>query len=212
MTVHTAHEMRCRIAARFGSSTTEPRRLVRGPAVAGTPEFLVLFEVPIEGRKSRTHLTTGRQRIDAVAYGMWAKTGHAVHGIEIKTSRADLVRELHDPGKADAAVAACDYWWLALGSASLLRDTDQLPDGWGVLAAAGTGLRTLREPTRRAGVRDGRFVAGLLQAAMRSSTYRRAQGYQAGYQDAARDAATELKRLRVLYELGLRAAEQDRPA
>ncbi|MFL6163583.1 MAG: hypothetical protein ACJ74U_15345 [Jatrophihabitantaceae bacterium] len=212
MTARTAHEMRCRIAARFGSSTTEPRRLVRGPAVAGTPEFLVLFEVPIEGRASRTHLTSGRQRIDAVAYGMWAKTGHAVHGIEIKTSRADLVRELHDRGKADAAVAACDYWWLALGSASLLRDTDQLPEGWGVLAAAGTGLRTLREPTRRAGVRDERFVAGLLLAAMRSSTYRRAQGYQAGLADAQRTHQVELARRTRLYELALGAAVDGRPA
>lgn len=212
MTARTAHEMRCRIAARFGSSTTEPRPLVRGPAVAGTPEFLVLFEVPIQGRASRTHLTTGRQRIDAVAYGMWAKTGHAVHGIEIKSSRADLVRELNDPGKADAAVASCDYWWLALGSASLLRDTDQLPEGWGVLAAAGTGLRTLREPTRREGVRDERFVAGLLLAAMRSSTYRRAQGYQAGLADAERKHQAELARRTRLYEAALGAADDGRPA
>lgn len=94
MTVRTAQEMRCRIAARFGSSITEPRRLVRGPAVAGVPEFLVLFEVPVEGRESRTRPSSGRQRIDALAYGMWARTRHAVHGIEIKTSRADLLREL----------------------------------------------------------------------------------------------------------------------
>lgn len=203
MTVRSAHEMRCRLAARFGSSITEPRQVVRGPAVAGVPEFLVLFEVPIDGRASRTHLTTGRQRIDAVAYGMWARTGHAVHGIEVKTSRADLLRELRDPSKSAAAAAACDYWWLALGEATLLREGDPVPDGWGVMAAHGRGLRTIREPARREGVRDERFVAGLLMAAMRSSTYRRAQGYQAGYRDAEQQAAAQLKRLRTLYERAL---------
>src|SRR5689334_9958361 len=85
----TTHGMRCRIAARFGSTTTDPLR----PA-HGVPEYLVLFEVALDGRESRTRLTTGKQRIDAVAYGMWAKTEHVVHGIEIKTSRADLLREL----------------------------------------------------------------------------------------------------------------------
>jgi hypothetical protein len=209
MNARTTHEMRCRIAARFGSSTTEPRRLTRGPAVAGAPEYLVLFEVPIEGRASRTHLTTGRQRIDAVAYGMWAKTSHVVHGIEIKTSRADLLRELRDPSKADAGVAACDYWWLALSGPALLREDDEVPDGWGVLAAHGNGLRTIQEPTRREGMRDDRFVAGLLTAAMRSSTYRRAQGYQAGYADAAKDGAAELKRLRALYDAAVRGLQEE---
>lgn len=209
MTVPTAHEMRCRIAARFGSSMTEPRRLVRGPAVAGVPEFLVLFEVPVEGRESRTHWTSGRQRIDALAYGMWAKTGHVVHGIEIKTSRADLLRELRDPSKSAAPAAACDFWWLALGDPRLLREGDQVPDGWGVMAAHGRGLQTIREPARRQGVRDERFVAGLLMAAMRSSTYRRAQGYQAGYHDAEQDAAGQLKRLQTLYEFAARALPDD---
>jgi hypothetical protein len=47
---------------------------------------------------------------------------------------------------------------------------------------------------------------------MRSSTYRRAQGYQAGLADAERKHQAELARRTRLYEAALGAADDGRPA
>jgi hypothetical protein len=47
---------------------------------------------------------------------------------------------------------------------------------------------------------------------MRSSTYRRAQGYQAGLADAERKHQVELARRTRLYEAALGAGEEGLPA
>lgn len=138
----------------------------------GMPEHLLLFEVPVDGRPAFPGVPgledrRMRQRIDAVAVGMWRKTEHLVHGFEIKVSRADLLAELRDPDKAAAGVAACDTWSLVLAP-GLLRPDDVLPDGWGVLVAGKRALRWSQRPARRVGVQDARFNAGLLQASLRS--------------------------------------------
>lgn len=183
MTALTTCAMRSRLVARFGGTTT---------AVL-VPEHLVLFEVAIDGpprfpdaNHEELLAYRKRQRIDAVAVGLWGRTKHLVHGIEIKVSRSDLLRELRDPGKSAAGRAACDRWWLALGDAHLLRDGDDLPDGCGVLVPRGRGLGVLVEPEPTEGVRDGRFIAALLQAGLRSPRYRYALGRRAGYEDADR--------------------------
>lgn len=146
-----------------------------------------MFEVPVAttryyGVDLGVQRIGSKQRIDAVAVGLWGKrTDHEVRGYEIKVSRADLLTELRDPGKADAGIAQCDSWWLALSDPGLLKDSDPLPDGWGVLACVGSGMRVLRQADRRPGEHSGQFIAGLMQAQLRSSTWRRASGYAAGY-------------------------------
>lgn len=155
----TARELRRRIGVKYGKL---------GDAVL-MPEHLVMFEVPVDGRPRWDGDTKGtRQRIDAVAVGMWGRTRHLIHGFEIKCSRADLIIELRDLSKSAAGVAMCDTWSLVLADADLLRPDDLIPDGWGVLAARGRGLTVLRKPVEREGVRDGRIIAGLLQAAART--------------------------------------------
>lgn len=174
----TTREVRQRLVNKFG----------RTSEVILMPEHLVLFEVTIDGRprldRYRGGVRASRQRIDAVAVGIWARTQHLVHGFEIKVSRSDLLAELRDPSKAEAGARACDRWWLALGDRRLLRSLDEVPDGWGVLAPRGNGLTVMREPAPMPGERAPGFTASLLQAAMVTPSYRRSLGWQAGYAKA----------------------------
>lgn len=157
------------------------------PRVPLTPQWLVVFEVPVATTRYRGYdvgvPTRGtKQRIDAVGVGLWeTRTQYEIRGYEIKVSRSDLLAELRDPGKAAAGVAQCDSWWLALGDPKLLKDGDDLPDGWGVVACVGSGMRVLQPATVRQGEHSGQFIAGLMQAQLRSSTWRRASGYNAGF-------------------------------
>ena len=68
--------------------------------------------------------------------------GYPMHGHEVKVSRSDWLRELKDPGKAEAWRQFCDHWWLVVPDASIVRD--DLPDGWGLLVWQGNGLRAVK--------------------------------------------------------------------
>lgn len=184
MTARTAREMRQRLT-RFHHAT-EPEN--DNAANIGVPEWAVLFEVPIATTRYKGYDTGitqrySKQRIDAVAVGIWAtRTAHEIRGYEIKVSRSDLLAELRDPGKAAVGIEQCDSWWLALGDPALLKDSDVLPPGWGVVACAGSGLRVVHPAEQRQGQHSGQFIAGLIQAQLRSPSWRRASGYRAGFQ------------------------------
>jgi len=165
----TTQQLRIRLRNRFAKVSS----------AVPVPQYAVLFEVPFDGRERNTR--TSRQRMDAVAVGMWASTGHAVHGFELKSSRADLRKELVDLSKSSAAVALVDYFWLVLASKDLLKDISEVPPLWGVLVVSGQGLRALRRPTRLPGGADARFVAGLVQTALREPSYRLRIGETRGF-------------------------------
>lgn len=63
----------------------------------------------------------------------------AVHGFEIKCSRADWLRELEDPSKAQTWKRFCHFWWLVVSDKDIIKD-GELPDGWGLLIPRGKGL------------------------------------------------------------------------
>jgi hypothetical protein len=73
---------------------------------------------------------TGDRSADALVMELWKP--HSWHGFEIKASRADWLRELKDPTKADAFKRYMDYWWLVVGDDSIVKD-GELPEGWGLL-------------------------------------------------------------------------------
>lgn len=75
---------------------------------------------------------------DFIAMDTYPATA-AIHGVEVKVSRADWLRELADPTKAAAFKRNCHHWWLAVPDASIVRD--DLPDGWGLLVLGKAGLR-----------------------------------------------------------------------
>ncbi len=82
-------------------------------------------------------LTMGGRIADALAMNLWKSRGLAIHGFEVKSTRADLMRELRNPAKADEIGELCDFWWLVM---PVVPDVE-LPHGWGVLVKSGRGLR-----------------------------------------------------------------------
>lgn len=76
----------------------------------------------------------GTRYADAVAVNLWKSRGYAVHGFEIKVSRADWMRELKNPAKADEVFGYCDHWWV-VAAPGIVRP-EELPAGWGLLEPA----------------------------------------------------------------------------
>lgn len=69
----------------------------------------------------------------------------ALHGHEVKVSRADWLNELRDPSKAEAIKRWMHHWWLVVPAPSIVKP-GELPDGWGLLAPGSDGkLRAHRK-------------------------------------------------------------------
>lgn len=83
---------------------------------------------------------------DFIAMDTWQSSGLLLHGHEIKVSRADWLRELADPDKAQAFMRYMDRWWLAVPDERIVRN--DLPEGWGLLVQRGDRLVvTVAAPT-----------------------------------------------------------------
>jgi hypothetical protein len=85
-----------------------------------------------------------KRRADAIAIGIWASHGHAIHGFEVKISRGDVQRELGAPWKSDAVGKFCDYWWLVISDPKII-DGLVIPETWGILAPKNRVLRAIRK-------------------------------------------------------------------
>lgn len=102
-------------------------------------EHVVLFDVPnIVGMQQA-------RRCDAVAIGMWKRSGYLIHGFEVKVSRGDWLRELKDTSKADPFMSQVDRWWLVTGDIDIAKPLE-IPEYWGWMNASKTGLRVQRPP------------------------------------------------------------------
>jgi hypothetical protein len=161
--------------------------------VTSFPQYVCLFEVPFSGRVQPQHQAwvaehpeaadrhRARQRFDVLAIGVWSKTQHLVHGFELKVSRADLLHELRDLTKSEVAARMVDRFWLVLGDRALLKDTDPVPESWGILVARGRGLTLVREPAPQAGEIDRSLVLGIATRALVSPTIGREARYRDGW-------------------------------
>ena len=125
------------------------------------PECAVVFEVA-QGTGWKAN-----RRLDAVAMELWPSRGLALHGIEVKVSRADFRRELAAPEKAEEIALFCDYFWIAAPKGVVPRD--ELPSAWGLLEVdAKGGIRAVKQALKTdAEAIDRGFVAALLRAASR---------------------------------------------
>jgi hypothetical protein len=130
---------------------------------------------------------------DAVAMSLWPSRGLHVHGFEIKVSRQDLVRELKDPAKSAAVQSFCDFWWLVLASADLLKP-GELPPTWGVLAVRGRKLVQVSEaPKLDAKPIDRPLLASLLRRFQDKAVPREAhQALEASIDRRAEERALQL--------------------
>lgn len=96
------------------------------------PEWAYIQEV---GNATGTNV---RRHADSIAMNLWPSRGLAIHGMELKTSRSDWLRELKNPEKAEAIYSYCDYWWLV--SPDDVAKLEEIPEGWGWLAPKGNKL------------------------------------------------------------------------
>ena len=102
---------------------------------------------------------------DAIAMSLWPSRGLELHGFEIKASRNDWLRELHNAAKAEKICRYCDRWWLAVGDPEIVKP-DELPPTWGLLIPRGTELvQKVAAPKLTPIDVDRCFLAGMLRRA-----------------------------------------------
>lgn len=93
----------------------------------------------------------------------------AIHGHEVKVSRSDWLSELRDPTKSERIKRFCDFWWLVVPDASIVKP-GELPEGWGLMVQSGRVLRAKkRAPKLTPEPLTLDFVAGLTAAAARTA-------------------------------------------
>lgn len=73
---------------------------------------------------------------DMLAVSTWPSRGLFIEGIEIKSDKGDLRRELENPAKAEEIAAYCQHWWIACALG--LTDGLLIPPNWGVIAVSET--------------------------------------------------------------------------
>ncbi|KII16295.1 hypothetical protein [Phaeobacter sp. S60] len=104
-----------------------------------------------------------RRRADAVCMNIWPSKGYAIHGFEIKVSRADFLNEMKDITKAKAVAKYCDYWWLAVPVG--LVKAEEVPATWGLMELHKSGLK-IKKQAQQAGnpmPPDRSFMAAMLR-------------------------------------------------
>ena len=120
------------------------------------PEYALILEV--------SDATGGRRgRIaDALIMGLWPSRGINLDGVEIKTQRADWLRELKDPQKAESISRFCDHWWIH-ATPDVVKE-EELPTGWGLRVYDGRIWKTVVEAAPRDSEPvDRDFLAAILR-------------------------------------------------
>jgi hypothetical protein len=124
-----------------------------------SPEWATFFEVRDAAGFS------ARRSADVVAMNTWPSRGLAVHGVEVKVSRSDWLRELKDPAKSASVQRFCDRWWLATSDDKVAK-IEEVPEAWGLLVLRGKALVQVKEaPALTAEPLTRGFVAMLLRNA-----------------------------------------------
>jgi hypothetical protein len=80
---------------------------------------------------------------DALALGLYHSRGQLLVGFEKKISRADWLRELREPDKAEAVAQFCDQWYVVVPDKEI-ANIDELPSTWGLMLVAGNKITVLR--------------------------------------------------------------------
>jgi hypothetical protein len=102
------------------------------------PAWAVFDEV---GNSTGFHCS---RHADMVAFSLWPSRGLELHGIEVKSSRSDWLRELKDPAKSDPIQKFCDRWYLAISGDAIVQP-GEVPPTWGLLVLRGEKLVCVTE-------------------------------------------------------------------
>lgn len=109
---------------------------------------------------------TGARRFrwaDAVAMSVWPSRGYDIHGIEVKVSRYDWLKELSQPEKSAAVQQYCNRWWIATPDESIIQP-GELPPTWGWMVLKDKIMRVVREaPALTPKAVSVEFVASILR-------------------------------------------------
>lgn len=171
----TERHMLDRLNVRYGSVNANGFRYARAEHVRVTAGF------------------DARRTCDYMALDLWPggygdrRTGPLLHGHEVKVSRSDWLTELRDPDKAEAFRRYCDFWWLVVSEREIVK-VGELPDGWGLIVAAGTSARVAVRAARNESVEPmGRDLQATFARAVTKTTLRLSRhGADAALEHAAR--------------------------
>jgi hypothetical protein len=89
--------------------------------------------------KQNLDYSDGQRIADFIAVDKYMST-LAMHGQEVKVSRADWLTELRDPAKAEAIKRYMHHWHLVVPDADIVKP-GELPNGWGLMAISAGKLR-----------------------------------------------------------------------
>jgi len=82
----------------------------------------------------------GNRTADAIAISLYRSRGKAIYGFEMKVSRADWLKELRQPEKAESIMRYCNYWALVVPDKSIVKE-GELPPSWGMYVAQKNRLK-----------------------------------------------------------------------
>lgn len=147
-------------------------------------------------RAEHVRVTAGfdaRRICDYMALDLWPggygpnRTGPMLHGHEVKVSRSDWLTELRDPEKAEAFRRYTDYWWLVVSDPKIIHP-GELPDGWGLMVAHGSTVRSMKRAKRNFEVEPlPRDVQATLARAITKTTIRLVHGGDQAMRNLAED-------------------------
>ncbi len=139
---------------------TEPEFLECVRSKFASPEYVLLPQV-----RNGTGFTRRARTADALTVSLWPSRGIAVEGLEFKDNRADWLKELKDPAKAEEIGRYCSRWWVVVSDQRIVAK-GELPPAWGLLHATAGGVKVI-EPAvyRPAQEPTWAFVASVLKAA-----------------------------------------------
>jgi hypothetical protein len=127
------------------------------------------------------------RRLDAFAFN---PTSYHVAGFELKENRADFLRELADPHKADEGSAYCDAW-LLVAPRGVVLPSDALPPDWGHLELRGERLFTIKHAREVVAVPFSRAICARMLANVKYATERARSEARWGFEETVRKEVEE---------------------
>lgn len=93
------------------------------------------------GMRKYGRIADGSRYADMLAVGLWPSMGLEILGFEVKTTRADWLKEISDDKKAVAVQQYCDRWYLVVPDKNHEKTvrSGELPQTWGMLTVDDLG-------------------------------------------------------------------------
>lgn len=121
----------------------------------------------------RTRAGFYSREMDFVAVDTWESSMRdgalTIHGVEVKVSRSDWLRELKDPAKSEQTMTWATHRWLAVPYSPLVAP-GELPDGWGLLIMQGMYEQKLIAKIQATPRNNGPLTPSATAALLRAAT------------------------------------------